>query len=71
MVETVEDAPVNCLVVHSDRAEEAERVLWEANPRIAVHRRDDTLIVAVDTLLPEQCEYVGTQLRAALAAGTP
>ena len=56
MVETLEDEPVNCLVVHSGRAAEAERALWEANPRIAVHRWDDTMIVAVDTLLPEQCD---------------
>jgi D-glucosaminate-6-phosphate ammonia-lyase len=67
MVETLEEEPVNCLVVHSARAETAERALWEANPRIAVHRRDETLIVAVDTLLPEQCGYVGEQLRAALS----
>src|SRR5262249_10149546 len=60
MVETLEAAPVNCLVVHTDRATEAERALWEANPRIAVHHQDETLIVAVDTLLPEQCEHVGT-----------
>jgi hypothetical protein len=33
-----------------------------------VHRWDDTLIVAVDTLLPEQCAYVGDQLRTALQA---
>lgn len=67
MVETLEDEPVNCLVLHTARAPEAERALWDANPRIAVHRWDDTLIVAVDTLLPEQCAYVADQLRAALA----
>jgi D-glucosaminate-6-phosphate ammonia-lyase len=65
MVETLEDEPVNCLVVHSGRAAEAERALWEANPRIAVHRWDDTMIVAVDTLLPEQCDYVTACLQAA------
>ena len=42
--------------------------LTRANPRIAVHLWDDTLIVAVDTMLPEQCAYVGEQLRAALAS---
>jgi L-seryl-tRNA(Ser) seleniumtransferase len=67
MVETLEDEPVNCLVVHSARAAQAERTLWEANPRVAVHRWDETLIVAVDTLLPEQCGYVAAQLRTALA----
>jgi len=67
MVETLEDEPVNCLVLHTARAPEAERALWDVNPRIAVHRWDDTLIVAVDTLLPEQCAYVADQLRAALA----
>jgi L-seryl-tRNA(Ser) seleniumtransferase len=66
MVETLEDEPVNCLVVHAERAAEAEQALWESNPRIAVHRREGTLIVAVDTLLPEQCAYVAAQLRAAL-----
>jgi hypothetical protein len=66
MVETLEDDPVNCLVMRTARAAEVERALWGANPRIAVHRWDDTLIVAVDTLLPEQCEHVATQLRTAL-----
>ena len=66
MVETLEDEPVNCLVLHSAHAAEVERALWEGNPRIAVHRWDETLIVAVDTLLPEQCDYVAAQLRAAL-----
>jgi seryl-tRNA(Sec) selenium transferase len=66
MVETLEDDPVNCLVVHTERAAEAERALWEANPRIAVHAGEDRLIVAVDTLLPEQCDYVGGRLREAL-----
>nr|MBA3716844.1 hypothetical protein [Actinomycetota bacterium] len=67
MVETLEDEPVNCLVLQSDRAADAERMLYEGNPRIAVHRWDDTLIVAVDTLLPEQCAYVCERLRATLA----
>lgn len=62
MVETLEDEPVNCLVVHTPRAEEAERALWECNPRIAVHRHEDALIVAVDTLLPAQCDYVCERL---------
>ena len=68
MVETLEDEPVNCLVIHTERAPEAERALWEANPRIAVHAWEETLIVAVDTLRPEQCDYVGARLREALAA---
>ena len=67
MVETLEDEPVNCLVLHAERAPEVERFLYEGNPRIAVHRFDDTLIVAVDTLLAEQCDYVAERLRAALA----
>jgi D-glucosaminate-6-phosphate ammonia-lyase len=66
MVETLEDEPVNCLVLHVDAAAEVERALYEANPRVAVHRHDDTLIVAVDTLLPSQCQHVCTQLRAGL-----
>jgi L-seryl-tRNA(Ser) seleniumtransferase len=66
MVETLEDEPVNCLVVHAARASDAERALWEGNPRVAVHRADETLIVAVDTLLPEQCANVCEKLRAAL-----
>lgn len=72
MEETLEDAPVNCLVVRVDPAEagtsaaDVERALDEGNPRIAVHRWDDTLIVAVDTMLPEQCAYVCERLRAAL-----
>lgn len=71
MVETLEPEPVNCLVVHVDApgagvsAADVERTLEESNPRIALHRRDDTLIVAVDTLLPEQCPYVCERLRAA------
>lgn len=74
MEETLEDAPVNCLLVQIDPARagtsaaDVERALAEANPRIAVHLWDDTLIVAVDTMRPEQCAYVGAQLRAALAA---
>jgi L-seryl-tRNA(Ser) seleniumtransferase len=67
MVETLEDEPVNCLVVHTERALDAEHALWEGNPRIAVHRWDETLIVAVDTLLPEQCDYVCERLRALLS----
>jgi D-glucosaminate-6-phosphate ammonia-lyase len=66
MVETLEDEPVNCLVLHTDAAAEVERALYEGNPRIAVHRFDETLIVAVDTLLPDQCSYVCERLRAAL-----
>ena len=65
MVETLEDEPVNCLVLHTTRAAEVERALYDGNPRIAVHRRDETLIIAVDTLLPEQCGYVCECLRAA------
>ena len=74
MEETLEDAPVNCLVVQIDptqagvTAADVERALDEGNPRIAVHLWDDTLIVAVDTMLPEQCAYVREQLRAALAS---
>jgi L-seryl-tRNA(Ser) seleniumtransferase len=68
MVETLEDEPVNCLVLHTERAAEVERALYEGNPRIAVHRWDDTLIIAVDTLLPAQCEYVCERLQAALTA---
>ena len=67
MVETLEDEPVNCLVVHTKRAAEAERALWDGNPRVAVHRQDETLIVAVDTLLPEQSRYICARLRAALS----
>ena len=47
-------------------AADVERALDDGNPRIAVHRWDDTLIVAVDTMLPEQCAYVCERLRAAL-----
>ena len=71
MVETLEHEPVNCLVVGVDEQEagvsaaDVERVLDEGNPRVAVHRWDDTLIVAVDTMLPEQCPYVCELLRAA------
>jgi hypothetical protein len=67
MVETLEDEPVNCLVVHTARAEEAERGLWESDPRIAVHRQEGALIVAVDTLLPSQCAYVCERLFRVLA----
>jgi L-seryl-tRNA(Ser) seleniumtransferase len=67
MVETLEDEPVNCLVLRTQRAAEVERALYEDNPRIAVHRWDDTLIVAVDTLLPAQCAVVAERLRTALA----
>jgi len=70
MVETLEDEPVNCLVLHSAHAGDAERALWDGNPRIAVHRRDETLIVAVDTLVPDQCDYVAVQLRAGLSSPT-
>jgi L-seryl-tRNA(Ser) seleniumtransferase len=66
MVETLEDEPVNCLVVHTDRAAEVEAALWEANPRVAVHRFDDMLVLAVDTLLPAQAPYVCKRLRSAL-----
>jgi D-glucosaminate-6-phosphate ammonia-lyase len=73
MEETLEDEPVNCLVVRVDPAEaggsaaDVERELYESNPRIAVHRWDDTLIVAVDAMLPEQCAYVCERLRSALS----
>jgi L-seryl-tRNA(Ser) seleniumtransferase len=73
MVETIEPEPVNCLVVHVDPQEagvsaaDVERTLDESNPRVAVHRWDDTLIVAVDTMLPEQCPYVCERLRAAFS----
>jgi L-seryl-tRNA(Ser) seleniumtransferase len=73
MVETLEPEPVNCLVVHVDAQEagvsaaDVERTLEESNPGVAVHRWDDTLIVAVDTMLPEQCAYVCERLRAAFA----
>jgi D-glucosaminate-6-phosphate ammonia-lyase len=70
MVETLEDEPVNCLVLHLDDAAGVERTLYEANPRIAVHRHDDMLIVAVDTLLPAQCAHVCERLRAALLQPT-
>jgi D-glucosaminate-6-phosphate ammonia-lyase len=72
MEETLKDEPVNCLVVRVDPAEagasaaDVERELYEANPRIAVHRWDDTLIVAVDAMLPEQCPFVCERLQAAL-----
>ena len=66
MVETLEDEPVNCLVLHTERAAEVERELWESDPRIAVHRRDESLIVAVDTLLPSQCRYVCERLMSTL-----
>jgi D-glucosaminate-6-phosphate ammonia-lyase len=71
MVETLESEPVNCLVVHVDAQEagvsaaDVERSLHESNPRVAVHRWDDTLIVAVDTMLPEQGPYVCERLRVA------
>ena len=51
MVEKLEPEPVNCLVVHVDAREagvaaaDVERTLEESNPRVAVHRWDDTLIV--------------------------
>jgi L-seryl-tRNA(Ser) seleniumtransferase len=67
MVETLEDEPVNCLVLHTDRAAELEDALYDGNPRIAVHRRENALIIAVDTLLPAQCDYVCERLRAALS----
>jgi D-glucosaminate-6-phosphate ammonia-lyase len=73
MEETLEDEPVNCLVVRVDPAEagmsaaDVERELYDASPRIAVHRWDDTLIVAVDAMLPKQCAYVCERLRATLA----
>ena len=72
MVETLEPEPVNCLVLNVDAQEagvcaaDVERALDDGNPRVAVHRWDDTLIVAVDTMLPEQCAYVCERLRAAL-----
>jgi D-glucosaminate-6-phosphate ammonia-lyase len=66
MVETLEDEPVNCLVVHTDSAADVESALWESNPRIAVHRFDRLLVVAVDTLLPDQAPYVCERLRSAL-----
>jgi len=72
MVETLEPEPVNCLVLQIDPREagvsaaEVERTLEESNPRVAVHLRDDTLIVAVDTMLPGQCPHVCARLRAAL-----
>lgn len=66
MVETLEDEPVNCLVLHLERAAEVERALYDTNPRIAVHRFDETLVVAVDTLLAGQSAYVAERLRAAL-----
>jgi L-seryl-tRNA(Ser) seleniumtransferase len=75
MVETLEDAPVNCLVIRVDPAKagvsaaEVQRALHESNPRVAVHLWDDTLIVAVDAMLPEQCGYVCERLRAALDRG--
>jgi L-seryl-tRNA(Ser) seleniumtransferase len=75
MVETLEDAPVNCLVIGVDPAKagvsaaEVQRALHESNPRVAVHLWDDTLIVAVDAMLPEQCGYVCERLRAALDRG--
>jgi seryl-tRNA(Sec) selenium transferase len=68
MVETLEDEPVNCLVLHTDRAAEVEASLWESNPRVAVHRFDDVLVVAVDTLLPDQAPYVCERLRSALTS---
>ena len=73
MVETLEPEPVNCLVLHVDAQEagvsaaDIERTLDNSNPRVAVHRWDDTLIVAVDTMLPEQCPYVCERLQAAFA----
>jgi L-seryl-tRNA(Ser) seleniumtransferase len=66
MVETLENEPVNCLVVRTERAAEAERELWESNPRIAVHLFEQALVVAVDTLLPSQCAYVCERLASVL-----
>jgi hypothetical protein len=48
-------------------AADVERSLHESNPRVAVHRWDDTLIVAVDTMLPEHCPYVCERLRVAFS----
>ena len=48
-------------------AADVERSLHESNPRVAVHRWDDTLIVAVDTMLPEQGPYVCERLRVAFS----
>jgi D-glucosaminate-6-phosphate ammonia-lyase len=72
MEETLEDAPVNCLVVRVDAAQagvsaaDVERALGEGNPRIAVHLWDDTMVLAVDAMLPEQCGLVCERLRSAL-----
>ena len=74
MVETLEPEPINCLVLQIDSQEtgvsaaEVERTLYESNPRVTVHLRDDTLIVAVDTMLPSQCPHVCARLRAALTS---
>src|SRR5205807_403864 len=50
-----------------DAVADVERSLHESNPRVAVHRWDDTLIVAVDTMLPEQGPYVCERLRVAFS----
>lgn len=71
MEETLEDDPINCLVIRIDAAEsgvtaaDVERSLYESNPRIAVHHWDETLVIAVDAMLPEQIVHVCGRLRAA------
>jgi D-glucosaminate-6-phosphate ammonia-lyase len=67
MQETLEPAPVNCLVVKTPRAAAAHDALWAGNPRIAVHLRDDALVVAVDALGAGDEAVVARRLAEALA----
>jgi D-glucosaminate-6-phosphate ammonia-lyase len=71
MEETLENEPINCLLIRIDAAKsgvtaaDVERTLHDSNPRVAVHQWDDTLLVAVDAMLPEQVGYVCGRLQAA------
>jgi L-seryl-tRNA(Ser) seleniumtransferase len=70
MEETLEDAPVNCLVLRVDAAAaglsaaDAHRALAEGTPSISVHRLgDDGLVIAVDAMAPGAEHQVAARLR--------
>jgi L-seryl-tRNA(Ser) seleniumtransferase len=63
MQETLEDEPVNCLVVHPPDAAATHRALRDGEPSIACHLDGDTLILAVDAIAPGEEVVVARRLR--------
>jgi D-glucosaminate-6-phosphate ammonia-lyase len=72
MEETLVPEPINCLHVRitpatGTSARDVSAGLWDLNPAIAVHVKDDALMAVVETLADGEEEVVAGRIRDALA----